>query len=208
MTKPRVPQNLPPDSQQWVRDIERRLNDLETQNQRLTRSVTQNVGQIHDIQEGVRSARGGTQSVSVVRNPMVVGSGSEQVRAEIAVPQWAESVTVVATGFIDMRNTLSSAGLSVRVVLSDGTNVRVITTPDEGAIISPRVRAETTMAFPTPDSTNSVTLTATATILPGETHLVLQGGYNWDIAAPLQSGIFYQWGLTAFWSANPYNEDE
>src|SRR5690606_39768091 len=101
---------------------------------------------------------------------MAVGSGSEQVRPEIAVPQWAESVTVVATGFIDMRNTMSSAGLAVRVVLSDGTNVRVITTPDDGPIITPRIRAETTVAFPTPTSTNSVTLTATAGILPGETH--------------------------------------
>lgn len=53
MAKPRVPQNLPPESQQWVRDVERRLNELETQNQRLTRSVTQNAGQIGSINKSL-----------------------------------------------------------------------------------------------------------------------------------------------------------
>lgn len=41
-----IKQNLPPDSQQWVRDIESRIAGLERENTLLRASVTQNAGQV------------------------------------------------------------------------------------------------------------------------------------------------------------------
>lgn len=200
MSKTRVPQNLPPDSQQWVRDIERRLNDLETQNQRLTRSVTQNAGQIHDIQEGVRSARGGTQSLDISR--IVSDTGTDFVESRLEVPAWARSVSIIAPLSVYNRGTAGNISASLGVyVLSGG--------PDREIASIASIEATNRGVVPAPNSNNSATTSRTAAILPGDTHISLRGTCSWSNIPELlgiKPGTIL-WSLTVFWSANPYSEE-
>lgn len=145
MSNPRVPQNLPPDSQQWVRDIERRLNDLETQNQRLTRSVTQNAGQIGNTMSalsGVESALAGVEAtLAVIASKITtdsvsiaISSTGAKTESIFTAPSWATGALVSfnyggytgspADGNIRVIATASNAPISAGLTPADPTYVR------------------------------------------------------------------------------------
>lgn len=90
-----IKNNLPPQSQQWVRDMEKRLADLERENQTLRIITNQNATQISAAQEGIRFARSGTQS----KTTKITTSGSQSGNFEVtlAKPAWATRATVIAT---------------------------------------------------------------------------------------------------------------
>jgi hypothetical protein len=98
MAKPRVPQNLPPESQQWVRDIERRLNDLETENQRLARSVTQNAGQLGALSTALSEAQTALEqiqgAISVHQQEILISATGQQEEIIVDKPSWAKKAYV------------------------------------------------------------------------------------------------------------------
>lgn len=72
MAAQRVPQNLPPQSQQWVRDIERRMEVLERQNQLLQVTANQNAAQIGSIMSAVAAIPYATfASETTIGTPLV-----------------------------------------------------------------------------------------------------------------------------------------
>jgi hypothetical protein len=90
MAAQRVPQNLPPQSQQWVRDVERRMEALERQNALLQITANRNAGQIRSIQQGVEALSLSTAirtfgGSGVTTFPMV-GSGATPFTFNYSVP--------------------------------------------------------------------------------------------------------------------------
>lgn len=90
-----IKNNLPPASQQWVRDIERRIADLERDNALLQVMANTNSTQLSSTQEAVRFSRTGALSASLART--VTGSGDDYQTARIPVPSWARSATIMLT---------------------------------------------------------------------------------------------------------------
>lgn len=109
MAKPRVPQNLPPESQQWVRDVERRLNDLEVQSQRLTRSVTQNAGQIDSISKATLAAYGAIPLASSSGQTRV-GAGSLFVETKLDIPPTMKDFSVLTVATVTPASETGSGG--------------------------------------------------------------------------------------------------
>lgn len=124
MSKPRVPQNLPPDSQQWVRDIERRLNDLETQNQRLTRSVTQNAGQLGALSTAFASAQTALQqiqgAISVHQQTVLISATGQQPEIIVDKPSWAKKA-YVSSNYGGWVGAPSNGDMIVFATASNGT---------------------------------------------------------------------------------------
>jgi hypothetical protein len=97
MSKPRVPQNLPPESQQWVRDIERRLNDLEVARMR----TAGNAAQANAAAQGSRFA--GSGAVVRAGEQFFVDNGGTSTgtfNLNFPRPPWAQGAAMLVTATV------------------------------------------------------------------------------------------------------------
>lgn len=133
-----IKNNLPPQSQQWVRDMERRVAALERDNRVLNATVVKNATQIGSIQGALSEAQtalllatSGADATSVE----VTRSGSGDVLdmpVSVPVPSWAVRGAVVVNAGLFTVGSVSTgtAGLSTTVSQRVGTNdFTVVTTP-------------------------------------------------------------------------------
>lgn len=122
-----IKNNLPPGSQQWVRDIERRMTDLERQNQLLQTTANRNAGQIASIAEGVRFAQTGIAVVSSEVSTLFNHTDPPQVFAtlRVPIPAWANSVYVVPSYYTHigaMSSTLNfSSEIRARIMTANSS---------------------------------------------------------------------------------------
>lgn len=87
--------NLPPQSQQWVRDIERRMKALEQQNQLLQVTANRNATQIGSVQKSLRYI-----PLSSHNSDIRAGNGLLSVTAELNVPTTISTVSCVVVASI------------------------------------------------------------------------------------------------------------
>lgn len=176
MSKPRVPQNLPPDSQQWVRDIERRLNDLETQNQRLTRSVTQNAGQLGALSTAFASAQ---TALSLATDIDTASNGGIT-----AFPSFGSGASpfshsyIVPVGYTFVSFMHSAWGRRAAPITSN-------TGPKWDMFISVNGASATSFTSTSDDDEFSGTFVGTVAVQPGDT--VLVDSYCYMVAAGSQN---------------------
>lgn len=91
-----IKNNLPPASQQWVRDIERRMADLERQNQLLQITANKNATQLGAIGEALAGARSGSVVASGQQtNAGRSGTGSGSFYIDIPRPGWAQGASIL-----------------------------------------------------------------------------------------------------------------
>lgn len=106
--------NLPPQSQQWVRDIEHRMKTLEQQNQLLQVTANQNATQIGSVQGALAFARTGVD-VGMLKHDVSYGTngGSDVLTLSrtVDIPEWATSATSMFTPSVRLEaSTLTLAG--------------------------------------------------------------------------------------------------
>jgi hypothetical protein len=138
MAAQRVPQNLPPQSQQWVRDVERRMEALERQNALLQITANRNAAQVGNIMSalsGVEStlaviaSKVTTSSVSIA-----ISSTGAKTESTFTAPSWATGALVSfnyggytgapADGNIRVVATASNESISAGFTPADPTYVR------------------------------------------------------------------------------------
>lgn len=190
--------NLPPQSQQWVRDIERRMKALEQQNQLLQVTANQNAAAIGAVQEGLAFARTGVTSKTATNTFSGPSSGGV-VSVELTKPSWAVSATIIGT-------------------LSLGVSLSVI--DDEiyfyDAFLS-TVGSGTTDLFAYPEvgihMAGGSTLNGTAfphtgvyTLAPDVTHVRLSGIVDTVGIHPASTYISYT-SLTVIWSRTQFTAE-
>lgn len=203
MAKPRVPQNLPPESQQWVRDVERRLNDLEVQSQRLTRSVTQNAGQIDSISKALLMAQTSAQVDSNRYMTFVGGSG--EISIEFVRPEWANRGVVLTTVNLDMTMMPGSSPTSWTASI---TGMLYIATSGDETGLGAVAGTEASIYPGGPDfvgASNTGTFNVWP-LTPDTKGIILRGQWSTASMPALQSSATFSISSLALWYAS--TEDE
>lgn len=133
-----IKNNLPPGSQQWVRDIEQRMTDLQRQNQLLQITANKNATQIGSIMSAVAGVESTlnviadkitTDSVSIA-----ISSTGAKTQSTFTAPSWATGALVSfnyggytgspADGNIRVIATASNESISTGFTPADPTYIR------------------------------------------------------------------------------------
>lgn len=115
-----IKNNLPPASQQWVRDMERRVAALERQNQLLQVTANKNATTIGAVQSALRDAQAAIQmqqsGASVDSNShLIFSGGSGEFFIGFTRPAWANRVVVLTTVGLSMMSESPSNGWEAHI---------------------------------------------------------------------------------------------
>lgn len=187
-----IKNNLPPASQQWVRDMEKRLAALERDNALLQVMANKNATTIGSIQESIAFSRVGITTSGSERRCDGPSSGGSIITT-LQKPSWAASATFIGTLSFDPL--LSVIG--DKIYYYDATIKALTSGPDIEIFAYPHVGISNVAGSSL--SGEAFSHTVTTNLDPGVTAITLGGIVDTlDISAPSKYLAYIT--LTAIWS--------